>query len=304
MTLSPAKALCFVLSAATLVAGCAPKSQPVVVKAHAANVPAAYRERQDGDKTIPAVNPAYLTERNRRTQVAYNGPEDPGTIVVDPYARVLYYITAPGVAERYGVAVGKAGKGFSGDAVIRRKVEYPHWQPTRNMIQSDPDLYGPLAAGLDGGLDNPLGARALYLYQNGKDTYYRIHGTMDPSSIGKATSAGCIRLFNQDIIDLFNQVPVNTKVHVRNEAESLALEGRMYQLHTGYVVPISDYSAIEADNNAWASGQIVDPAKAEAQQHAAAVASAESRAAGGSGIVPDAPDSNGIDGGARWTTPQ
>lgn len=179
-----------------------------------ANVPPEYRALQDGERIIPAVSPTYLTERNRRKWVSYNGPEAPGTIVIDPYARLLYHVTEPGLAMRFGIAVGKQGRGFSGTAAVMRKEEYPYWAPTKNMIRQDPELYGPLAGGLPGGLDNPLGARALYLYRNGRDTMYRIHGTMDPSSIGKATSAGCIRLFNQDIIDLYNRVAIDTTVVV------------------------------------------------------------------------------------------
>ncbi|MFT3689089.1 L,D-transpeptidase [Paenirhodobacter sp.] len=246
-------------------------------KTSVSSVPPEYHARQDGVHEIPTVNPAYLTARNKRQWVHYNGPEEPGTIVVDPYARVLYHVVEPGKAMRMGVAVGKAGKGFAGDAVIRRKREYPNWTPTANMIKDDPDLYGPLSKGLPGGLDNPLGARALYLYQGNRDTYYRIHGTMDPGSIGKATSAGCIRLFNQDIIDMYEEVPVNTPVHVRSYAESLELEGPMVELHTGYVVPASDTKAIEADRKAYEAGLITDQATLEAQQHAAAVASAEER---------------------------
>lgn len=271
--------ICAALSA------CAPKHEVIAPP----SVPPEYQSRQDGERTIPAVNPNYLNERNTRRWVDYTGPEEPGTIVVDPYARILYHVVAPGRAMRFGVAVGKAGKGFSGDAVIRRKEEYPYWTPTANMVRNDPDLYGPLAGGLPGGLDNPLGARALYLYKNGKDTYYRIHGTMDPSSIGKATSAGCIRLFNQDILDLFDEAPLGTKVHVRSRDESLAMEGPMVELHTGYVVSASDTAAINADNAAWAAGQIVDPTLAEQEQHAAAVASAENRGAGGTGILPQTP---------------
>ena len=238
-------------------------------------VPPEYQAREDEGNEIAAVNPKYLVERNRRQMVPYHGPEAVGTIVVDPYARFLYYITAPGEAERYGVAVGREGKGFSGDAKIERKQEYPSWRPTQNMIKEDPDLYGPLKNGLPGGLDNPLGARALYLYKNGKDTYYRIHGTMDPSSIGRATSAGCIRLFNQDIIDLFSKVPKGTEVKVRNREESLEMEGPVVQLHSGYVVSAYNQVAINADEEAWKAGLIADPNKVEQEQHQASVEMAE-----------------------------
>lgn len=239
-----------------------------------------YRARQDGERVIPAVNPVYLQGRNRRQWVDYNGFEEANTLVVDPYARVLYHVTGPGRAMRFGVAVGKAGRGFSGNAVVRVKKEWPSWTPTKNMIRTDPDLYGPLAGGLKGGLDNPLGARALYLYRNGRDTYYRIHGTMDPSSIGKATSAGCIRLFNQDIIDLYDEMEIGARVKVRSRSESLEMEGRMVELHSGYVVPETDTAAIEADQAAFEAGRIPDRARVEAAAHARDVAAAEAQAAG------------------------
>ena len=256
-----------------LLAGCAadPKAGgPAPLR----GVPLEYQARPDGARVVPAVNPVYLTERNRRRWVDYTGPEGKDTIVIDPYARLLYHVVEPGKAMRFGIAVGKAGRGFSGSAVVGRKESYPSWQPTARMVRADPALYGPLAGGLKGGLDNPLGARALYLYRNGHDTYYRIHGTMDPSSIGKATSAGCIRLFNQDIIDMFDEAPLGTRVKVRTRAESLALEGPVHELHTGYVVPEAEVELIAADQAAWEAGQIVDPAVLEAQQHAAAVAAA------------------------------
>ena len=201
-----------------------------------------YQARQDtgpnGEPvTINAVKPAYLNERNRRQRVPYNGPEAPGTIVVDPYARVLYDVMEGGEAMRFGVAVGKAGTGFAGNGVISRKQSWPSWTPTENMIRTNPALYGPVKGGLPGGLDNPLGARALYLYRNGQDTYYRIHGTADASSIGKATSAGCIRLFQQDIMDLFDETSLGTNVKVRTPQESLALEGPMVETPQGYMVP-------------------------------------------------------------------
>jgi lipoprotein-anchoring transpeptidase ErfK/SrfK len=201
------------------------------------NEPPEYRALQDGETLIPAVNPAYLNERNMRQWVQYDGPEPVGSIVVDPYARVLYHVYKPGLAMRFGIAVGRQGKGFSGNGVIRRKEEYPAWTPTKNMIRTEPEIYAALSGGLKGGLDNPLGARALYLYRNGKDTMYRIHGTMDPSSIGKATSAGCIRLFNQDIVDMFDEVELGTQVKVRSQAESLMMEGPMLELPSGYLIP-------------------------------------------------------------------
>lgn len=225
-------------------AACAPTTQSSTT-ASADAVPAIYQARTDiGPKgepvAIPAVRAAYLTERNRRQRVAYNGPEAPGTIVVDPYARVLYDVLENGEAMRFGIAVGRAGKGFNGSGVISVKKQWPGWTPTQNMIRTEPELYAQFAGGLPGGLNNPLGSRALYLYRNGRDTYYRIHGTMDPSSIGKATSAGCIRLFNQDIIDLFDETELGARVKVRTQAESIRLEGQMTQTPEGYVVPVAD----------------------------------------------------------------
>ncbi|SOB92762.1 lipoprotein-anchoring transpeptidase ErfK/SrfK [Rhodobacter sp. JA431] len=266
------------LVAAALLAGCAADPMTPAGLSSSSAVPREYQARADGERVVPAVDPAYLVERNRRRWVEYEGPEAPGTVVIDPYARLLYHIVEEGKAMRFGIAVGKEGRGFSGNAVISRKEEYPYWQPTARMVRSDPALYGPLAGGLQGGLDNPLGARALYLYRNGRDTYYRIHGTMDPSSIGKATSAGCIRLFNQDIIDMFDETELGTKVRVRTRAESLEMEGPMHELHSGYVVPADAEKIIAADEAAWEAGKIRDAEELEAEQHAAAVASAEERA--------------------------
>lgn len=225
-------------------AACAPN--PPLSNPSDAMVPAtdtsAYGARTDTGPNgepieIHAVRKAYLNQRNTRQRVAYNGPEDVGTVVVDPYARFLYHVIAPGEAMRYGVAVGQAGKNFQGNATISRKAAWPSWTPTANMVRTMPDLYEPLKNGLGGGVDNPLGSRALYLYQGGRDTMYRIHGTMDPSSIGKATSAGCIRMFNQDVMDLFNEIPNGTRVKVRTQAESIQLEGPLVEMPNGYLEP-------------------------------------------------------------------
>jgi lipoprotein-anchoring transpeptidase ErfK/SrfK len=146
--------------------------------------------------------------------VDYHGPEMPGTIVVDPTHRFLYLVQEGGKAMRYGCGVGKAGFDYQGEAYVGRKATWPRWTPTPTMIQLEPQRYGPYAGGLPGGIDNPLGARALYLYNNGRDTLYRIHGTTEPWSIGQSVSSGCIRLFNHDVIDLYRRVPVGTPVYV------------------------------------------------------------------------------------------
>ncbi|TRW95984.1 L,D-transpeptidase [Paracoccus sp. M683] len=210
--------------------------------------------------TIPAVRPAYLTERNRRQRVPYNGSESAGTLVVDPYARVLYHVLGGGEAMRFGIAVGREGKGFAGNATVQRKQVWPSWTPTANMVRTEPQLYAQFAGGVAGGPENPLGSRALYLYRGGRDTYYRIHGTMDPSSIGKATSAGCIRLFNQDVMDLFDEMAIGARVRVRSEAESLRLEGPMINTPEGYVMPAREAQAAAAATATAASGAPVESA--------------------------------------------
>ncbi len=196
-----------------------------------------YEGIQDGAFFIQPVPKQYLFEGNRRAEVAYTADDAPGTIVVDIYARKLYLVQEGGTAMRYSIAVGREGLAFRGTGIIGRKAEWPSWQPTANMIRTRPDLYAAYAGGLPGGLENPLGARALYLYRNGRDTMFRIHGTADAASIGYATSAGCIRLFNQDIIDLYNRVPEGTRVKVRTEAESLAIEGPQMADAFGRIVP-------------------------------------------------------------------
>jgi lipoprotein-anchoring transpeptidase ErfK/SrfK len=137
-----------------------------------------------------------------------------GTLVVDPKNRFLYLVEKPGTARRYGVGVGRSGLSFTGTAIVGRKAKWPSWRPTKNMIRRDPQKYAKYADGVPGGPTNPLGSRALYLYRDGRDTLYRIHGTTEPSSIGKAVSNGCIRMLNEHVEDLFERVTVGTKVVV------------------------------------------------------------------------------------------
>ena len=136
-----------------------------------------------------------------------------GMIHVDTRGTWLYWVPEPGQARRYKVAVGAAGREFSGMATIRRKAEWPSWVPTANMIAMEPEVYGPYRRGLPGGHENnPLGARALYLYRGGVDTYFRIHGTPQPWTMGQSFSSGCVRLINEHMIDLYDRVPVGTPV--------------------------------------------------------------------------------------------
>jgi len=145
--------------------------------------------------------------------VRYTG-HPAGTIVVDPRNHFLYLVERAGRARRYGVGVGRAGLAFRGDAVIRRKAEWPSWRPTDNMIRRNPARYAKYANGVPGGPGNPLGSRALYLYKGNRDTMYRIHGTTEPWSIGQSVSNGCIRMINAHVEDLYERVPLGTRVVV------------------------------------------------------------------------------------------
>jgi lipoprotein-anchoring transpeptidase ErfK/SrfK len=161
---------------------------------------------------------------NRRITGTYLGEQPVGTIDVDPYAKFLYLVREGDQSVRYPVGVGRAGRAFVGDGTIQMKKKWPGWTPTANMLRTEPEVYGPFARGIPGGRRSPLGARALYLFKGGRDTRYRIHGTNDLESIGNSGSAGCIRMFNHDIIHLFDLVPIGTRVHVRGEAESLRVD--------------------------------------------------------------------------------
>jgi lipoprotein-anchoring transpeptidase ErfK/SrfK len=163
---------------------------------------------------VAPVNLNRVPAQFHRQVVPNTTGERPGTVVVDPNARFLYLVQEDDTAMRYGIGVGREGFRWSGAATIRRKAKWPTWTPPKNMQERQPETRK-WAAGMPGGPANPLGARALYLYRNGKDTLYRIHGTNEPSSIGRAVSSGCIRLFNADIIDLYDRVPTGTRVVVR-----------------------------------------------------------------------------------------
>ena len=163
---------------------------------------------------------ASVSERYLRHVVNYSRDEQPGTILVDTSERYLYYVLPDGKAIRYGVAVGEEAMAFSGVAKVGRMSEWPDWIPT-------PDIQarlGPFPSRVPGGPDNPLGARALYLYAGNKDTLYRIHGTNQPEYIGQAISSGCIRMRNEDVIDLYGRVEVGATVVVLPPGRSTSLE--------------------------------------------------------------------------------
>ena len=154
---------------------------------------------------------AQIDPRYHRQRVRYDGVGSPGSIVVDTNDKFLYSVEGGGWATRYGVGVGQAGLSLKGNANVGHKAVWPSWTPTENMMRRKPRLVQ-YAGGVPGGPDNPLGARALYLYRNGQDTMYRLHGTNEPWSIGRAVSSGCVRLLNDDIIDLYERTPVGTSV--------------------------------------------------------------------------------------------
>ncbi len=164
---------------------------------------------------VPAVDLRKVKAQFLRQEIAYPTNERPGTIVVDPGARYAYLVMEGGRAIRYGVGVGKEEAfNFQGTATIARKAEWPRWTPTKDMIARQPERYGPYAGGMAGGIDNPLGPRAMYLYKDGRDTLFRLHGTTEPWTIGTMVSSGCVRFLNQDIIDLYRRVPVGSTVIV------------------------------------------------------------------------------------------
>ncbi len=168
---------------------------------------------------VPGILPSVVRKGFERQEVAYRSKEPPGTIVVDPKAHYLYYVEPDGKAMRYGVGVGKQGFAWQGEAIIKTKQEWPDWYPPKEMVERHPELkpqLDPLRSGqgVAGGERNPLGARAMYLWQGDHDTLFRIHGTLEPHSIGTNASSGCIRMINQDAIDLYGRVTEGARVVV------------------------------------------------------------------------------------------
>jgi lipoprotein-anchoring transpeptidase ErfK/SrfK len=159
---------------------------------------------------IKIVDKKRIPVRFHRQSVAYSGREPIGTVLINKQERMLYYIDGPGTALRFGIAVGRDGRRWSGEAIIARRAVWPGWTPTANMRRRDPNL----PTHVPGGPGNPLGARALYLYRDGRDTLYRIHGTNEPWSIGQFASSGCIRMLNEHVFELFGTVRDGARVVV------------------------------------------------------------------------------------------
>ena len=184
-----------------------------------------YAESNSEPFPVPAlrlsdVDPIYL-----RKSIYYPTAEPPGTIVIDPQNHFLYLVEGGGRAIRYGVGVGRTGFGWSGIATVHNKQEWPDWYPPKEMIERQPEIKRQMSelqsgVGMHGGPRNPLGARALYLWQGNEDTLYRIHGTVEPWTIGKNVSSGCIRMINQDVIDLYQRAPIGAKVLVLSSRAS------------------------------------------------------------------------------------
>ena len=172
------------------------RATPVVIAPQRAIVAAPLR----------AVDPAYLP-----AVVAFKTSHRPGTIVIDTSARYLYLVLEDGKAQRYGVGVGRDGFGWSGAVKVGRKAEWPTWTPPAAMRKRQPHL----PVSMKGGKNNPLGARALYLYRGGSDTLFRIHGSNEPWTIGQRVSSGCFRMRNEDVTSLYGQVSVGARVVVR-----------------------------------------------------------------------------------------
>ncbi len=178
-----------------------------------AEAQALYGPVPDKKFPIPAVDVSKIDPKYYRRTVRYETKEAPGTIIVDPGKYYVYRVEDDGNATRYGANVGREGFLWSGDAYVGRKAEWPVWTPPREMIKRQPEA-AKYAGGMPGGLDNPLGARTLYLYQNGKYTLYTIYSTSDPETIGTNLTSGCTGLLSQDMIDLYSRTSVKTKVVV------------------------------------------------------------------------------------------
>lgn len=196
------------------VEGRAPRSDPDMWPVWDAQVtPAGYQPSTS--------NPWGLDDRFLPRVVLARAGLVPGDIHVDAIARYLYHIRPDGTALRYGVAIARGNLYEPGIYRISRKAKWPVWRPTQNMINRDPDIYTQFAGGVDGGPLNPLGSRALYLYEGGRDTYLRIHGSPEPRSIGGRASSGCVRMVMAHMIDLYDQVEIGVAAHLHPPEDAL-----------------------------------------------------------------------------------
>jgi len=175
-----------------------------------------YGPVEDGGFLIPAIPFQEIDPQFYRQRVLDPTGEPAGTVVVDTPKRFLYVIEPGGTAMRYGVGIGREGFAWQGQGIIHWRQAWPRWKPPNEMVARQPELakYSIENGGMEPGLKNPLGARALYIFQNGQDTLYRLHGNPEWRSIGKAVSSGCVRLMNQDVIDLYSRVKYHAPIVV------------------------------------------------------------------------------------------
>ena len=230
-------------SAATCLAGCASTNPNPAVNAAAITAPphptmadamepqnsSIYAEIKDNAFTVPGIELSRVDSGYLRKNVSYDTNEAPGTVVIDPANHYLYHVEGGGRATRYGVGVGRDGFRWAGEATIKTKQEWPDWYPPKEMLERRPDLNKDMVelqsgVGMHGGPANPLGARAMYLWQGNHDTYFRIHGTNEPWTVGTSHSSGCIRMINQDAMDLYQKTAVGTRVVVLGSQGALALK--------------------------------------------------------------------------------
>ncbi|NTJ41678.1 L,D-transpeptidase [Agrobacterium larrymoorei] len=214
------------ISLTSALAGCTTAAKPTVVPQVArrpivapdeAELSARYASVEDGGHVIPAVPYQKIDPKYYRQRVLDPTGEKPGTVVVDTPGCFLYVVEPGGTAMRYGVGIGREGFAWQGEGIVHWRQPWPRWKVPDDMIARQPSLarYSVENGGMEPGIKNPLGARALYIFQDGKDTLYRLHGSPDWASIGKAASSGCVRLLNQDAIDLYTRVPYHARIVVR-----------------------------------------------------------------------------------------
>ncbi len=175
-----------------------------------------YGAFQDKDRLVPALPYKRIPAKFLRREVAFPTADRPGTIIVDTKEKFLYLVLGNGRAMRYGVGLGRKGFAWHGRGVIQWRQRWPRWTPPDEMVQRQPEIaqYSAANGGMNPGLNNPLGARALYIFQNGQDSLFRIHGTPEWRSIGKSVSSGCVRMLNQDVIDLYDRLPEKADIVV------------------------------------------------------------------------------------------
>ena len=199
--------------AALSLAGCATERMRIEMPRFSQYYLDMYGPLPDERFPVPAIDLTKLKPDMFRTDVADPTGERPGTIVVNTSERHLYLVQEGGRAIRYGVGIGREGFAWEGSASVGRKAVWPTWTPPLEMQERQPETRE-WAGGMPPGLTNPLGARAMYIYQGGRDTLYRLHGTMEVATIGEAVSSGCVRLLFHDIIDLYQRAPVGTPIVV------------------------------------------------------------------------------------------